>query len=240
MELTPGEKRQLTIRRQGRELAEKMMASPAWADIKVAEFDEFGIPQPPAKGPDTPLCTGGSDFRPCRRWAGFRTLHPGIGACMSHERTRKEKAVGAWTMAHLIAQALDISPWEALLLAVRRAAAWSAFYEMKLSRVEDDDALRPGGEAWEWVQASERTTQAMARYAKMAVDAGVAAMLVTQARNEGTQIAQILNAALGAVELSIEQETAIRAALRSALMKLETQAVEEGKIVAGEPDEMGA
>ncbi len=233
MELTPAEKSRLTSQRLGRELAEKQMASPAWANIVVDAFDEFGIPQPPSKGPFTPRCTGGSDFRPCRRWAGMRTLHPGIGACYSHERTKKEKALGAWTMAHLIAQALDISPWEALLLAVRRAAAWSAFYEMKLSQVSDDDALRPGGEAWEWVQSAERTTQAMARYAKMAVDAGVAAMLVQQARNEGTQIAQILNAALGAVELSIEQETAIRSALRTALMQLETQAVQDGKVVDG-------
>jgi hypothetical protein len=142
-------------------------------------------------------------------------------------------------MAHLIAQALDISPWEALLLAVRRAAAWSAFYEMKLAEVpdNDDDALRPGGTAYEWVLAAERTTQAMARYAKMAVDAGVAAMLVQQARNEGTQIAQVFNEALGSVDLTNDQEIALRSALRRALLALETTAVESGKVVAGEPEE---
>lgn len=127
-------------------------------------------------------------------------------------------------MAHVIARALDISPWEALLLAVKRAAAWSAFYEFKLSEVDDrnDDALRPGGSHYEWVLAVERTTDKMARYAKMAVDAGVAAMLVQQARTEGELIARVLNSALGAVDLTVDQEAKIRQALRVALLELDT------------------
>jgi hypothetical protein len=127
-------------------------------------------------------------------------------------------------MAHVIARVLDISPWEALLLAVKRAAAWSAFYEMKLAAVEpgDDDALRPGGAAYDWVMAAERVTDKMARYAKMAVDAGVAAAMVAQARNEGETIARVLNAALGAAQLNIEQEAAIRSALRTALLELDS------------------
>ena len=121
-----------------------------------------------------------------------------------------------------IAQTLQISPWEALLLAVRRAATWAHFYEMKLSEVVDDDDLRPGGQAYDWVQAGERANMMMARYAKMAVDAGVAAMLVQQARAEGEQIAQVVNTALGEADLSHEQEVKIRAALRRALLELET------------------
>lgn len=128
-------------------------------------------------------------------------------------------------MAHMIARALDISPWEALLLAVRRAATWAAFYEHKLSKVdsEDDDALRPGGSAYDWVLAAERVNDKMARYAKMAVDAGVAAMMVQRAKNEGEQIARVLNMALGAADLTEEQERKIRSALRTALLELDEQ-----------------
>jgi len=128
-------------------------------------------------------------------------------------------------VAHLIARQLDISPWEALLLAVKRAAGWSYFYETKLAELADgnDDELRPGGSHHDWVVALERVTDKLARYSKMAVDAGVAAMLVQQARNEGEQIAQVLNAALGAVELTDEQETKMRQAMRNALMSLDAQ-----------------
>ncbi len=126
-------------------------------------------------------------------------------------------------MAHVIARTLDISPWDALLLAVKRAATWAAFYDMKLSQVDDDDALRPGGAAYDWVQAAERVNDKMARYAKMAVDAGVAAMVVQQMQNEGAAIARVLNAALGEVELTSDQESAIRVALRKALLALEAE-----------------
>ena len=126
---------------------------------------------------------------------------------------------------HLIAKQLDISPWEALLLAVRRAATWAAFYEHKLSEVEgdDDDSLRPGGAHYDWVVASERVNGQMARYAKMAVDAGVAAMLVQQAKNEGATIARIFNQALGEAALDDESERRVRAALRRALMAMDEE-----------------
>jgi hypothetical protein len=125
-------------------------------------------------------------------------------------------------MAHAIARPLDISPWEALLLAVRRAAAWGAFYESKLAEVTNDDDLRPGGSAHDWVKAAERVNDKLARYSKMAVDAGVAAMLVTQARVEGEQVARALNRALAETNLDAETEARIRAALRRALVELES------------------
>lgn len=130
-------------------------------------------------------------------------------------------------MAHVIAQALQISPWDALLVAVRRSAAWAAFYEGKLGEVTDDDSLRPGGSHYDWVLALERVTDKMARYSKMAVDAGVAQMLVMKARTDGAQIAQVLNAALGAVELSAAQEQAMRSALRTAMQAIEGEPLNE-------------
>lgn len=138
-------------------------------------------------------------------------------------------------MAHLIARELNISPWEALLLAVRRAATHAFFYESKLANLPegDDDAIRPGGAAYDWVLGAERSNQAMARYSKMAIDAGVAAMMVNQARSEGETIARVLNQALGAVELTAGQELAIRQALRDALLELEQQRVVQSSVIPG-------
>lgn len=128
-------------------------------------------------------------------------------------------------MAHVIARVLDISPWEALLLAVKRAAAWAHYYEERLAAVDvdDHDAVRPGGSAYDWVVASERANDKMAKYAKMAVDAGVAAMMVQRAKNEGAIIARVINTALGEAGLTGEQEARMRQALRRALLELEAE-----------------
>lgn len=216
-------------------MAEARMANALIPEVETTWDAEIGVPAPVLGGPSASRCPRGNDERPCRNLAGQGTLHPGIGACWAHN-SKKEQTAGAWTVAHIIAKALDITPWEALLLAVRRAAAWSAYYESKLAEVVegDDDALRPGGTAYDWVVAAERVNDKMARYAKMAVDAGVAQMLVQRARAEGEQIARILNAALGAVELSQDQEMAIRSALRRAL--LEADGVKVPALGMGEED----
>lgn len=131
-------------------------------------------------------------------------------------------------MAHIIAKQLDVSPWEALLLAVRRAATWAAYYELKMGEAPEDDegtALRSGGSHYEWVMAAERVNMQMARYAKMAIDAGVATMLVTQAKTEGATIAKIVNQALGIAGLDEEDERRVRAALRQALLAADNERV---------------
>jgi hypothetical protein len=125
-------------------------------------------------------------------------------------------------VAHVIAAELELDPMQALLLCVRRAGAWAAFYTSKLAEVgpEDDAALAPGGAAYHWVEAAERVTSQLARYSTMAINAGVAALLVQQAQVEGETIARVLNAAMEAAGLSEEQEQSMRAALRSALLEV--------------------
>lgn len=122
-------------------------------------------------------------------------------------------------MAHRIAEVLDVSPWDALLLAVKRCAAWAAFYESKLAEVTDDEDLRPNGQAYAWVEAAERVNDKLARWSKMAVDAGVQKIMVERAQTEGAYIARVLNHALAEAALDDETETRIREALRRALLQ---------------------
>jgi hypothetical protein len=136
-------------------------------------------------------------------------------------------------MAHLIARQLDVSPWEALLLTVKRAAAWSQFYETKLAECTDDEELRPGGVFHDWVVAYERVTDKLARYSKMAVDAGVAAIMVQQARSEGETIARVLNQAIGAAGLDEDTEQRLRTALRAALLEVNAESQEVTSLTAG-------
>jgi hypothetical protein len=123
-------------------------------------------------------------------------------------------------VAHAIARIEDISPWEALLLAVKRAAAWAAFYDTKLGEAPDDDSLRPDGSHHDWVKAAERVNDKLARYSKMAVDAGVAQLLVTQARTQGEEIVRVMNTAIGNASLDEDTEMRLRTALQAALMSM--------------------
>jgi hypothetical protein len=134
--------------------------------------------------------------------------------------------------AHAIARVLDVDPWEAIEVAMRRAFAWSAWYQAKLATVVDDDALRPGGEAYDWVRGSERTTEAAARYAKMALDAGVAERQVQAVELQGALIAQVLSTTLH--ELGLDDATEVRA--RGIMEVALRQLAERGQVslIAGE------
>lgn len=207
----------------GRALAEWRLTQVPWGEPVATWDDDLGFTVPTIKKKDVSFC--GAMIRytgeACGMGAGAGTAHWGVGACFRHD-TQRERAAGAWTVAHVIARIEDISPWEALLLAVKRAAAWARFYDTKLGEAPDDDALAPNGSHHHWVIAAERVNDKLARYSKMAVDAGVAAMLVQRARAEGEEIARVLNAAIGAAGLDEEMETRLRVALRQALMELDT------------------
>lgn len=161
-------------------------------------------------------------YEKCGKYAGQGTLHPGVGACYIHNSKREQK-IGALQMAHLIAQSLDITPWEALLLAVRRAAAWSAFYQYKLSQVTDDDDLRPGGAAFDWVLASERANNYLVRWSKLAIDAGVARMMVERVRNEGSRLATIINKSISESNFDSVTELEFRKVLRKVLEEMSSK-----------------
>lgn len=205
---------------RGRAIAEWRARYPEAWGFEMEWDDELGIPIPVGRREDQTFCGKAMrDGRVCYLPAGTGTAHVGVGACFRHD-SQVERAAGAWAVAHQMARILDISPWDALLLAVRRAAAWAAFYDTKLAEVVDDDELRPGGTAHDWVKAAERVNDKLARYSKMAVDAGVAQLLVQQARTEGEQVARVLNAAIAAVELTRDQERMMRQALAQALRGL--------------------
>lgn len=207
---------------KGRQLAEWRARYPEAWGFELEWDEELGIPVPVTRREAVTFC--GARMRrtgdPCPWPAGQGTAHVGVGACVRHD-TQVERAAGAWTVAHAIANIQDISPWEALLLAVRRAAAWAAFYDTKLGEATHDDQLAPDGSHHHWVKAAERVNDKLARYSKMAVDAGVAQLLVSRARTEGEEIARVLNTAIGEAALDDASEQRLRTALRAALMAMD-------------------
>jgi len=187
-------------------------------------LDEHGIPEVVGRGPNVAHCVLFQSRWPwCERHAGSGTIHPGTGPCRIHGgNAPSERRRGAVVTAHAIARTINVDPWEALIVVMNRAYAWGAFYQAMLATVTDDDDLRPGGAAWDWVKGAERCTDLTARYAKMALDAGVAERAVQQVELQGQLIAQVLGATIH--ELALDDATEVRA---RAIMETQLRALAE-------------
>ena len=125
-------------------------------------------------------------------------------------------------MAHGFARALDVSPWEALLTAVKIAAGRVAFIEAKLGEATDDTQLMPEGELAWWVRQAEMWHDRMAKVAKMAIDAGVAERMVRQVELEAEMMLKATQ--LTFAELGLDDVTRERALgmMGKHLLELET------------------
>lgn len=191
----------------------------------------------------------GRAWEPCRREAGDRTDSPGYGPCSAHGgRGRRGRAEGAWMAAHAFSQELNVSPWDALLMAVRIAAGKVAYCQLVLSRassdlevegriVRGDDGLLVDPDTGDplgvgqmrdlsfWNGRLEFWHARMAQCAKWAIDAGVAAWQVQQMESQAQVIARVVNASLDALgdEATDAQRARVRAAARAELLMIDAE-----------------
>jgi hypothetical protein len=161
-------------------------------------------------------------------------------------------------MSHAFSQEFNCSPWEGLLWAVRVAAGKLAYCERvigtatsdlqlegRLARNEagvqvDPDTGEPLGvgglrDLSFWVAKSELWHERLARVSKLAVDAGVAERVVEAQILQVQLMTRPVEAALAALDLTVEQESVARHALRTELLAIEAERV--GVIVGSSPDE---
>lgn len=179
----------------------------------LGRFVDGGFEAPERCG--EPMSIGGW----CPQNAGNGTDHEGVGRCRTHGGSSKRgKMEASWLEAHRMARELDVTPWEALLLAVRQEAGALAFYQLKIGEVTDDQELKPGGDAWDWVDGAARSRERMAKYSKAAIDAGIAERFVRQTEIEGKLVAEALGRALDALQLSPEQRMVAVQAAQQALL----------------------
>lgn len=167
----------------------------------------------------TPRCRGGTDARPCRSYPGEGTPHAGLGFCRGHSDREAEEA---WRVALDVARELDVSPWEALLLAVRRAAGRVAWVDEQLTLATRENDGNPAAQpVLRWLAESRKERALLARTAKAAVDAGVAERLVRQVELEGRVVAEVLGRVLDRLELGPDQRVAAFEAAQEALLVIE-------------------
>jgi hypothetical protein len=208
-------------------------SDPARSLITVpAEFKGVLAVEPVAAGYHRPvrLCDRPLRVRPgrrrrsCRDRAGAGTEHVGYGACVYHggEEPRVKEA---WRMAIGIAQELNVSPWDALLLEVRRSAGRCRWLDERLhvTNVREDEraTLARALEADDDPEAppdpglspalrrllgeSRAERRHLAVVSKAAIDAGVAERVVRQLELEGGLVAAAIVAGLDLLDLTPEQ-----------------------------------
>lgn len=168
-------------------------------------------------------------------------------------------------MGHAFGAALDVSPWEGLLWAVKIAAGKVAYIEGVLGTAKSDLELEgrvarseptaeggPGllmhpdtGEplgvgAYRdlsfWVKQSETWHDRLLKSSKMAIDAGVQAWQISRIEEDAAKIARVLNAVIEGMQGEITEDQA--AGIRR-LMRDELLAIdtEESKHAKSGPDQ---
>lgn len=215
--------------------------------LNVAELTWGGEGETTAqlrRNPDVTLCyarieTGPNRGYLCDRPAGMNTSHPGVGRCRQHGgETPEGLREGAWVVAHAFARALDVTPWEGLLTAVKIAAGRVAFCEAKLGTAYTDRQLEPPNESFGvagdpgqdnlhyWVKQAEVWHDKLARVSKLAIDAGVAERLVRQIELEAQLMLRATS--LTFEELGLNDELRERALGIMSRKLLELEAAETG------------
>lgn len=116
-----------------------------------------------------------------------------------------------------VAIELDVTPWEALLKSVRLAAGRAAWVDEQLrlavkeattganDGADPDDEPEHDRRIRAWLAESRKERTLLARFAKAAIDAGVAERQVRNAELEGQIIAQVIGRVIDRLELNAEQ-----------------------------------
>jgi hypothetical protein len=181
----------------------------------------------------------------CRREAGWGTSHPGTGHCKIHGgSTPGGTLYAAKQEVAIMGREIDLTPAEGLLLCVRIAAGEVGYCTQRIGDLVEGQEyeqtkrektvtyISKQGEAAGgvietedveerqlnvWIRMRQSCTDRLAKYAKMALDAGVAERQVRLAEQQGAMIAEILRAVLTDLKVDLSAPDT-RAVVRRHLM----------------------
>lgn len=148
----------------------------------------------------------GAGTPPCQQWKGFKTPHPGIGACSVHggmtqtHNVKAEKQMATERM-RTYGVPIDTDPKNALMGEVRRSAGIAAWLEHRVGQLTVDGSGEPllektmfGSQPAVWIKLYKDERAHLARVCKMALDAGIDERLIKVAESQAQQLAQIIQA----------------------------------------------
>lgn len=183
---------------------------------------------------------------PCRRPAGAGTDHVGYGPCKLHggstathrkHAAKLQAAAEANRLGVVMGLPIEVDPLEALLRCIWIAAGEVSYCSDRISELGDDEAVvnyhesQTGSEiSYEktstaaelniWIVARRDAMDRLAKYSKMAIDAGVAERQVRVAEKLGGIIGALVQSVLGDLDLSAKQLDAAPGIVRKHLARI--------------------
>jgi hypothetical protein len=187
------------------------------------------------------------DGYPCSRQAGHGTDHVGVGPCSVHDaeakrqraqlmnehvvndmrngRVRMRNGKKVLAEAHTFYGApKDINPMEAIIWMIKIAAGEVQWLSDKIAEVSRQDWIEEtvvGRQVHLWVRERQNAMDRLARYAKWAIDAGIAERQVRVMEVYGESIARMLRGILNELELTAEQRDRAPDIVRRHLIAIE-------------------
>lgn len=204
----------------------------------------------PEYQPNTPKCgaKNRNSGTPCQHTAGWGTSHVGFGYCKAHggsTRSGTVQAIKAEMAQRVVPMGspVETDPYDALLKCIWITAGEVQYCSDRISELDPDEVLvkfmeqQDGSEGsyvktssvatlHAWIVARRHAIDALARYSKMAIDAGVAERQVQLAERVGVMIGTLVSAVLGELSLSPEQRLIAPEVVRRHLTQIAAQSAE--------------
>lgn len=197
---------------------------------------------------EKPICGATKkNGEPCRRPAGWGTDHVGDGTCKLHGGSTPDAILkAAKAKATVMGIAIDVEPHEALLQCVRLTAGEVVYCNQMIAELAPEDAVghpleivsregytsEEGHVSYEerrekvpmmniWIRTRAQALERLAKFAKMALDAGVDERRVRLAEGFTSVLAPALRDFMDALELTEEQKKRAPKLLKAALNQIE-------------------
>ena len=174
----------------------------------------------------------------CSQRAGWGTTHVGWGRCRHHGGMLRGGAIAAAREEmHGMARPANVSAQQALRAVLRLAAGQLAYASAQVSNLSDDDlfvrAYSPSDGAitmvpHHWLKLQRDVMNDVARYSKMAMDAGVAERGILVKEQQTTMVADLLERVVDSLELTDEQREQLGPTIRRHLTLVEDDAQDDG------------
>lgn len=162
----------------------------------------------------------------CGRPKGWGTEHPGTGHCKFHGgSTPSGQKHAAKELGLIMGAQMDIEPHEALLTCVRIAAGEVAYCSAEIAELKQaTESTRFGKKLDMWIEVRQIAVAQLAKYSKMALDAGVAERQVQIAERYGEMLAALVGGILSDLKLTKGQREKAPEIVRRHMSALEAGA----------------
>lgn len=187
---------------------------------------------------------------------GYGRCRLHVGSTKNHKKSAAIQEAGDIITKNVVMGIpLDVDPMDALLWCVRITAGEVAYCSWRVEQLEDDeaillpkettvrDATGEHAESYEevkksnlaelniWVKVRQNSIERLAKYSKMAIDAGVAQRQVELAEHAGEGLSLAIRTILEQLRLTADQEERAPQIVRSALRALEAAPGSAGNLL---------